>query len=203
MAITLAPLDDRQRLFDIIATRSFRQGETFTLVSGRQSTIYFNLKPTMLYPEGARLIGKLIARKATGLGADYVAGLEMGAVPIVTAVAAMSAVEQNPVRAFFIRKKAKEHGTMSLIEGLAKDTDLAGARIAIVEDVTTTGGSALKAVDIVRQAGGIVENLITIVDREEGAGAAFTDAGITLHALYRKSDFAEENGSESVSEPNR
>ena len=67
MPITPAPLDERQRLFDIIATRSFRQGETFTLASGRTSTIYFNLKPTMLYPEGARLIGTLMARKATAL----------------------------------------------------------------------------------------------------------------------------------------
>ncbi len=202
MAIDPAPLDDRQRLFDIIAARSFRQGETFTLVSGRRSTIYFNLKPTMLYPEGARLIGALVACQARHLGATHVGGLEMGAVPIVTAVAAMSAVAQDPVSAFFIRKQAKGHGTRNLIEGLADGAGLTGASVVVVEDVTTTGGSALKAVEVIRAAGARVEHLITIVDREEGATAAFAEAGITLHALFRKGEFAEDHVSETVTETN-
>ncbi|MHA1190564.1 MAG: orotate phosphoribosyltransferase, partial [Alphaproteobacteria bacterium] len=154
------------------------------------------------YPEGARLIGALMARKAAALRADYVTGLEMGAVPIVTAIAAMSAVAQQPVGAFFIRKQAKSHGTMSLIEGLTDDVDLAGSRVAVVEDVTTTGASALKAVSAIREAGAVVTDLITIVDREEGAPAAFAEAGITLHALYRKSEFAEDFASETITEPN-
>jgi orotate phosphoribosyltransferase len=185
-------MNDHQTLLTIIRDRSFRQGEAFRLVSGRTSTIYFNLKPTMLDPEGARLIGGMLAERAASLGADNVGGLEMGAVPLVAATAAMSAVAGRPVRALFIRKQAKGHGTMSLIEGLAEGEDVAGRRIAVVEDVTTTGGSALKAVAVLREAGAQVEHVITVVDREEGAGEAFAEQGITLHALFRKSEFASE-----------
>ena len=185
-------MDDRSRLFDIIRTRSFRQGGRFTLVSGRTSTIYFNLKPAMLDPDGARLIGAALAGKASALGAACISGLEMGAVPLVAAAAAMSAVAEKPLRACFIRKQAKEHGTKSLIEGLAEGEDLAGLPVVIVEDVTTTGGSALKAVAILREAGALVDHAITIVDREEGAMETFSQAGITLHALYRKSEFGQD-----------
>jgi orotate phosphoribosyltransferase len=185
-------MDDRQRLFDIIRDRSFRQGGSFTLVSGRTSTIYFNLKPAMLDPYGARLIGAALAGKAAALGATCISGLEMGAVPLVAAAAAMSAVAERPLRACFIRKQVKDHGTKSMIEGLAAGEDLAGRSVVVVEDVTTTGGSAIKAVAILRDAGALVEHAITVVDREEGATAAFAEAGITLHALYRKSEFADD-----------
>ena len=183
-------MDDRQTLFEIIRRRSFRQGGEFKLASGRTSTIYFNLKPTMLDPDGARLIGAALAAKAAALEADYVGGLEMGAVPLVAAVAAMSAVAGKPIRAVFVRKAAKEHGTKSLIEGLAEGESLAGKRVVVLEDVTTTGGSALKAIAALREAGAVVEHLVTVVDREEGAGETFGTAGISHHALYRKSEFA-------------
>ena len=111
---------DRRALLEIIRRRSFRQGGAFKLASGRTSTIYFNLKPAMLDPEGARLIGAALAERSADLGADYVGGLELGAVPLVAAAAAMSAVGGRPVRAVFVRKAAKEHGTQSLIEGLAE-----------------------------------------------------------------------------------
>ena len=186
-------MDDRRKLFDIIARRSFRQGGAFKLASGRTSTIYFNLKPTMLDPEGARLIGAALAERAAALGADYVGGLEMGAVPLVAASAAMSAVAGRPVRAVFVRKAAKEHGTQSLIEGLAGGETLQGRSVVVVEDVTTTGGSSLKAVAALRAAGANVGHVVTIVDREEGAAAAFTAAGVTLHALFRKSEFGAED----------
>ncbi len=185
-------MDDRSTLFEIIRDRSFRQGGRFTLVSGRTSTIYFNLKPAMLDPDGARLIGAALAGKAAALGATCISGLEMGAVPLVAAAAAMSAVAERPLRACFIRKQAKDHGTKSLIEGLAEGEDLTGQSVVVVEDVTTTGGSAIKAVDILREAGAVVEHAVTVVDREEGATEAFAAAGITLHALYRKSEFAED-----------
>ena len=185
-------MDDRSRLFEIIRDRSFRQGGRFTLVSGRTSTIYFNMKPAMLDPDGARLIGAALAGKAVALGAACISGLEMGAVPLVAVAAAMSAVAQKPLRACFIRKQVKDHGTKSLIEGLAEGEDLAGQPVVVVEDVTTTGGSAIKAIAILREAGALVEHVVTLVDREEGATAAFAEAGITLHALYRKSDFAED-----------
>jgi orotate phosphoribosyltransferase len=182
-------MQDRQRLFDIIRDRSFRQGAVFRLVSGRTSTIYFNLKPTMLHPEGARLIGAALAERAAALGADYVGGLAMGAVPLVAAAAAMSAVAGRPVSALFVRKEAKGHGTESQIEGLAEGEDLAGRHVVVVEDVTTTGGSALKAIATLRAAGAQVEHVVTIVDRQEGAEPAFAAEGVTLHALYRKSEF--------------
>lgn len=186
-------MDDRAQLRAIIARRSFRQGGQFTLASGRTSTIYFNLKPTMLDPQGARLIGAAIAAKAAEMGADYVGGLEMGAVPLVAAAAAMSAVSDRPVGAFFIRKAAKEHGTRSLIEGLAEGESLAGRMVLVVEDVTTTGGSALKAIAAIRAEGGQVDHAVTLVDRQEGASEAFAMVGVTLHALFRKGEFAADN----------
>ena len=186
-------MDDRQHLFGIIKTRSFRQGGQFTLASGRTSTIYFNLKPTMLDADGARLIGAALAEKAAELGAELVGGLEMGAVPLVASAAAMSAVARRPIRAVFVRKAAKEHGTKSLIEGLADGERLQGRVVLVVEDVTTTGGSALKAVQALRAAGAIVRDVATVVDREEGADQAFAAAGIAPHPLFRKSEFAAES----------
>jgi orotate phosphoribosyltransferase len=116
----------------------------------------------------------------------------MGAVPLVAATAAMSAVAGRPVRAVFVRKQAKDHGTQSLIEGLAEGETIAGRKVVVVEDVTTTGGSSLKAVAALRAAGAIVEHVVTVVDREEGAEAAFAAEGITLHALFRKSAFTDQ-----------
>jgi orotate phosphoribosyltransferase len=182
-------MDERQKLLDIIRRRSFREKGAFKLASGRTSTIYFNLKPTMLDPEGARLIGAAIAAKAAALGADIVGGLEMGAVPLVSATAAMSAVAGKPVRAIFVRKAAKDHGTQSRIEGLAEGETLAGRSVVVVEDVTTTGGSALISVAVLREAGAKVTDVVTVLDREEGAHDAFAAAGIRLHALFRKSEF--------------
>ena len=184
--------EDRDRLREIVRTLSFRQGGAFTLASGRTSTIYFNLKPTMLHPDGARLIGEMVARTAAELGQRYVAGLEMGAVPIVAATAAMSSVAGRPIRALFIRKAAKEHGTRSLIEGLAEGESLAGQPLLVVEDVTTTGGSALRAVAVARQAGADVRHVVTIVDREEGAREAFAETDLQLHAIFRKREFGTE-----------
>ena len=183
-------MDDRAFLFEIIRRRSFRQGGVFRLASGRTSTIYFNLKPAMLDPDGARLIGAALAGKAQALGADTIGGLEMGAVPLVAAAAAMSSVAGHPIRAVFVRKAAKEHGTQSLVEGLAEGETLQGRQVVVVEDVTTTGGSALKAVEALRAAGAEVRDVVTVVDREEGAAEAFAAAGLELHALFRKNEFA-------------
>jgi orotate phosphoribosyltransferase len=191
-------MDDRQRLFDIIGTRSFRQGGAFRLASGRMSTIYFNLKPTMLDGEGARLIGAAVAAKAAALDAELVGGLELGAVPIVASAAAMSAVAGRPLRAVIVRKAAKEHGTQSLVEGLAQGETLEGRAVLVVEDVTTTGGSALKAIAALREAGAQVRHVVTVVDREEGAASAFAAADATLHALFTKREFAREADHQQV-----
>ncbi len=185
-------MSDRAELFQIIKARSFREKGAFKLASGRTSTIYFNLKPTMLDPDGARLIGAALAKEATALGADTVGGLELGAVPLVTATAAMSAVVGKPLRAVFVRKAAKDHGTQSLIEGLAEGESLQGKTVVVLEDVTTTGGSSLKAVEALRAAGATVTHVVTVVDREEGAAEAFAGSGVVLRALFRKREFGTE-----------
>ena len=170
-------MDDRERLHEIIERRSLRVGGSFKLASGRTSSVYLNLKPTMLDPDGARLIGAALAGKAQALGADYVGGLEMGAVPLVAVTAAMSAVAGKPIKAVFVRKQAKDHGTQSLVEGLAEGESLQGKNVVVVEDVTTTGGSSLKAVAALRAAGATVKHVVTVVDREEGATEAFAAEG--------------------------
>jgi orotate phosphoribosyltransferase len=179
----------KARLIDIIKARSFQSGREIKLASGRTSTYYFNMKPTMLDAEGAHLIATLILKAIAGKDVALVGGLEMGAVPIASAVAAVSHGSGAPVNAFFVRKQAKEHGTKSLIEGLPDGETLEGRRVVIVEDVTTTGGSAIKAAEIVREAGAEVVGVVTVVDRHEGAGDAFAAAGLELTALLTLDDF--------------
>lgn len=178
----------RARLADIIRTRSFGRGE-ITLASGRKSDFYFNLKPTMLDPEGAALLAELSLEALKDDKADYIGGLEMGAVPIAGAIAQLSWLKGNPIAAFFVRKKPKEHGARLAVEGLTKGESLQGKRIVIVEDVTTTGGSAIKAVDAVKDAGGEVVLVFTMVDRDEGATEAFREAGIPFRSLYKAGEF--------------
>ncbi|MGD9837684.1 MAG: orotate phosphoribosyltransferase [Afipia sp.] len=178
----------RARLADIIRKRSFGRGE-ITLASGRKSDFYFNLKPTMLDPEGAALLAELSLDALKDDQVDYIGGLEMGAVPIAGAIAQLSWLKGRPIAAFFVRKKPKEHGARLAVEGLAKGESLSGKRIVIVEDVTTTGGSAIKAVDAVKDAGGEVAMVFTMVDRDEGATEAFAEAGIPFRSLYKAGEF--------------
>ena len=105
------------------------------------------------------------------------------------ALAQLSWIKGQPIAAFFVRKKPKEHGARLAIEGLAKGESLQGKRVVIVEDVTTTGGSALKAVEAVRDAGGEVALVFTMVDREEGASETFAQAGLPFRSLYRAGEF--------------
>jgi orotate phosphoribosyltransferase len=113
----------------------------------------------------------------------------MGAVPLAGAVAQLSWLKGHPIAAFFVRKKPKEHGARLAVEGLAKNESLQGKRVVIVEDVTTTGESALKAVDAVRDAGGEVVLVLTMVDREEGAAETFAEAGLAFRWLFRASEY--------------
>ncbi|MEM7748436.1 MAG: orotate phosphoribosyltransferase [Pseudomonadota bacterium] len=179
----------RDRLIDIIKARSFQSGVNITLSSGRASTYYFNMKPTMLDPEGSYLIGALTLDLIQDDNAAFIGGLEMGAVPLATSIATVSHAQQRPVSAFFVRKQAKDHGTRSLIEGLPQGEDISGKRVVVVEDVTTTGGSALKAVEVVKESGGEVACVVTIVDRLEGAGASFEEANVPFKALLTLDDF--------------
>ena len=178
----------RARLFEIIRRRSFGRGEV-TLASGRKSDFYFNLKPTMLDPKNATLLAELTYEALKDDNLDFIGGLEMGAVPLAGALAQISWIKGHSIAAFFVRKKPKEHGAKLAIEGLPKGETLEGKRVVIVEDVTTTGGSALKEVEAVRDAGGDVIMVFTMVDREEGAAEEFKAAGLQFRSLFRAGEF--------------
>ena len=178
----------RARLHEIIRVRSFGRGKV-KLASGRESDFYFNLKPTMLDPEGAMLIATLALDLLEDERIDCIGGLEMGAVPLAGAFAALSALRGKPMPAFFVRKKPKEHGARLTVEGLAPGESLAGKRVAVIEDVTTTGESALKAANAARENGATVALVLTIVDREEGATETYAKAGLPFRALFRAGEF--------------
>ena len=188
---SLAPAgasDVRSKLFELIKTRSFGRGR-IVLASGRVSDFYFDMKPTMLRPDGAAWIAELMLRELDGCRAEYVGGLEMGAVPLVAAVAQLSFLKGRPLPAFFVRKRPKEHGAKKLVEGLARSESLEGKKVAIVEDVTTTGDSARQAVEAVRGEGAEVVLVLSIVDRLEGAAAAFHAAGLPFRSLFTAAEF--------------
>ncbi|MGH1349510.1 MAG: orotate phosphoribosyltransferase [Methyloligellaceae bacterium] len=182
---------ERQRLFDIICQKSLISGEPITLTSGRISDYYFNTKPTMMDAEGSYLIASLMLDIIKSTPATLAGGLEMGAVPIAASISAVSHAQKRPVDAFFIRKQAKEHGTKSLIEGLPRNQDMSGKDVVVVEDVTTTGGSSIRAAQALQENGATVHTVITIIDRQEGAAEAFKDAGLNFTALFGGIEFRE------------
>jgi orotate phosphoribosyltransferase len=164
----------------------------FRLVSGVESNVYFNMKPTMFDAEGSGLMARLVVERLARAEVELAGGLEMGAVPIVAAATALSGLAGPPIQGFFVRKKAKEHGARLRVEGLAPGETLSGKRIAIVDDVCTTGGSALAAIDEVREAGGEVVLVLAIVDREEGAERLMREHGLAFDALFRAHEFIPE-----------
>ncbi|MEP7087169.1 MAG: orotate phosphoribosyltransferase [Gemmatimonadota bacterium] len=167
------------QLVHLLASRSAKRGQ-FTLASGRQSTLYIDARLTTMSPEGLVVIGSLGLRTIRdNWTVDSVGGLTLGADPISYAISYASGLTDQPLRAFTVRKEAKTHGTGKLIEG----PFLAGDRVVVIEDVITTGGSALKAVAAVRSAGGTVAGVLALVDREEGGREAIEAAGITVVAL--------------------
>ena len=170
----------RDRLLSLLAERSARHGQ-FTLASGRQSTLYIDARLTTMSPDGLALIGPLALDELheAGWKVNAVGGLTLGADPISYAISYASATSATPLRAFTVRKEAKVHGTGKLIEGPFR----AGDRVAIVEDVITTGSSALKAIEAVRSAAGTVAGVLALVDREEGGREAIEDTGVPVLAL--------------------
>ena len=179
------PKSARARVFDIIKAKSFVRGKV-VLTSGKESDHYFDMKPTMFDPEGADLLSKLILHEIESLNVDYVGGVEMGAVPLIGPIIVNSRDGQAPIPGFFVRKAAKGHGTRQRIEGVR---DLKGKRVVVVEDVTTTGGSAMSAVEALREAGATVALLITILDRNEGATALYAGADIPFRPLFTSGEF--------------
>ena len=159
------PTRDRKRLMELLKEHSLMFGE-FTLASGKKSNFYFDSKRTTLLPEGAYLTAMeiLTILRDHDIQADAIGGMTLGADPIVCPVAALSHVEGNPLRAFIVRKETKEHGTSRRIEGQLEP----GSRVVVVDDVVTTAGSTLKAIEAVEQDGHEIVAVICLVDREEG-----------------------------------
>jgi len=156
----------KERLGEIILERSFKYSENppFTLASGRQSNFYFNCKPTTLDPEGMNLIGSVIFDMIKDSSITAAGGLTLGADPIANALSVISYQKGKPIKSFIVRKDVKDHGTKSAIEGNVK----AGDRVLIIDDVITTGGSTITAIEQAHKAGLIVDRVITLIDREEG-----------------------------------
>ena len=174
----------RNRLREIIKEKSLITGRTFTLASGRTSSFFVNLKQTMLDPEGANLLADLTLDVMEAQGIHNIGGLEMGAVPLVSAVCTKS-FERFPVKAFFVRKAVKDHGTAQLIDGHLDE----GSEVLIIDDVVTTGGSAIKAAEAVRARGCHVSKILAIVDRQEGGRENLMRQGFELISLLNRSDF--------------
>ena len=156
----------KERLGEIILTRSFKYSEDppFTLASGRKSNFYFNCKPTTLDPEGMNLIGAIIFDLLKDTDITAAGGLTLGADPIANALAVISYQKGKPIKSFIVRKDIKDHGTKNAIEGNVGP----GEKVAIIDDVITTGGSTITAIEQARKAGLIVEMVVTLIDREEG-----------------------------------
>lgn len=176
----------KQRLQEIISEKSLRIGD-FVLASGAKSTYLFDIKMTMLDPEGANLAADIILEKLAGDDFNAVGGLELGACPIVSALCIKSFLANRKFKTFYVRKESKGRGTGRLIEGCDLEK---GEKVIIVEDVATTGGSAMNAVKIVRNAGCEVHKVVTIVDRQEGAAENLAKEGIVLESIFSKDDFA-------------
>ncbi len=177
--------EQRQLLLELLATRAYRHGN-FTLASGRTSSHYVNCKPVSLSGLGLALLSAQMLELVEP-GAVAVAGLTLGADPLVSGVAQAAAWAGQALDALIVRKEAKGHGTGAWLEGPLPE---AGSRITVLEDVVTTGGSSLKAVKQLREAGYVVERVVTIVDRQEGGLAAMQEAGLELRSLFQLDEVA-------------
>jgi orotate phosphoribosyltransferase len=177
-------MSEHSTLIALLAARSAKRGQ-FTLASGKQSTFYIDARLTTMSPEGLSTIGPLAlsALRQTEWQVDAIGGLTLGADPIAYAISYASANSDQPLRAFTVRKELKAHGTGKLIEGPFKQGD----HVAVIEDVITTGGSAIRAIDAVRAAGGVVTGVLAVVDREEGGRQTIEKAGVPVIALVTAS----------------
>ena len=170
----------RAELLRLIETKALRRG-TFRLASGREASYYLDAKQVLLEAHGAMLVGRAILDllRASGPLPAAVGGMSIGADPITSAVVTMAGVEGLPLKGFMVRKEPKDHGTKKYVEGPVEP----GERVVIVEDVTTSGGSSLTAIDRVREFGLVVERVVTVIDRLAGAKDAFAARGIPLDPL--------------------
>ena len=171
----------KEELLELLKKDAYKKGD-FTLSSGKTSEHYVNCKPVTLSGRGLTLASLLILMHVE---TDVVAGLTLGADPLVSGVSLVSALDRRLINGLIVRKEAKGHGTQAWIEGpLPKE----GTKITVLEDVTTTGGSAIKAVEKLREAGYVVDRVVTIIDREEGADALMKETELELCSIFKLSD---------------
>lgn len=179
---------DRRRLLALLTEKSYAKKKV-TLASGRESDFYIDCKKTVLTAEGHWLVGRLlfaaIAKEAPGVVG--VGGLTMGADPLASSVSLVSHLAARPLQAFLVRKEPKGHGTGQWIEGKTSLPD--GAAVAIVEDVITTGGSAIKAIERARAEGLTPTAAFALVDRQEGGREAIAALGVKVFSLFTREDF--------------
>jgi orotate phosphoribosyltransferase len=183
----------RARLFELLRTRSFER-KRVVLASGRESDFFIDCKQAVLTAEGHALVGETMLEALAELPpCDAVAGVELGGCPLASAVALTSFLRGEPLDAVYVRKDAKDHGSKRLLEG---NTRLApGARVVLLEDVVTTGGSTLKAATKLRDAGYVVGGVVALVDRLEGGREAIEaseteqNGGLAMVAIYTRTDF--------------
>jgi len=179
----------RHKLLDLFCELAYQEGD-FVLSSGLRSSYYVNKTQVTLHPQGALAVGRLLYPL---LPADTqaVAGLTLGADPIVTAVSVVSVYENRPIPALIIRKEAKGYGTKAYIEG---PTLAEGAKVVVLEDVVTTGQSALKAVNRLQEAGYTVDQVIALVDRLQGGAELYQSAGLKFQTLFSISEIQQRYG---------
>jgi len=180
----------RARLVELLSQLSFEKKKV-TLASGRESNFFIDCKQTILTAEGHALVGELMFDALAELGeVDAVGGVELGGCPLASAVSLVSFQRGAPLPALYVRKERKDHGSAKRIEG---DKALRpGLRVALLEDVVTTGGSSLKALEVLRDAGCEVAGIIALVDRQEGGREAIEAAGVRLVTLATKRDFMDD-----------
>ncbi len=196
MSVPTALRDDARwmRLVDLVRELAFLDGgndEAFTLASGRTSRWFFDMKPVMMNPESGRLVGELMNARCDEIGADFVGGLELGAVPLAALVVATDFTSDR--LGFMVRKQAKGRGGRKTNNppGIEGASIANGGRVIILEDVTTTGGSAIQAVKRIEEETDCeVVAVISILDREEGGKEAFQEAGIPFESLLVRTDIS-------------
>ncbi|WP_147822362.1 orotate phosphoribosyltransferase [Salidesulfovibrio onnuriiensis] len=181
--------DYKKRLAQMLMTLSYREGEV-TLTSGKKSDYYFDCKQTALHPEGSWLIGMCFLDLLKGYKeVKGVGGMTLGADPLVSSVTVLSHVEGRSLPGFIIRKKPKGHGTNQYLEGLQNFEP--GAKVALLEDVVTTGGTLVTAAERVRDAGLEISAVLTVLDREEGGRENLAKAGLKLDAIFTRGELLE------------